>query len=74
MSLQQGRGVGRPLMGDEWCLMTSLPSGQPTFKWGKERGPPEGQLRIRGALLASDAAWVPHGPEGASQGGEGLGA
>ena len=42
-----GRGVtwtSVTLWGGEGCLTTSVPSGEPGFKWGKERGTLRGDV------------------------------
>lgn len=57
-----GWGVGRPLMGGEWCLMTSLPSGQPVFKWGKERGSPKGAVEDTRCFAGVRCRTGPTGP------------
>lgn len=51
--------------------MMSLPSGQPAFKWGKERGSPRGAVENTRHFAGVRRHVCPHGPGGASQGDEG---
>lgn len=51
--------------------MMSLPSGQPAFKWGKERGSPRGAVENMRHFAGVRRHVCPHGPGGVSQGDEG---